>query len=144
MTNQWLHCWNNARVQLYSWKTKRLMKMRMYPQEYLKDPSWKLTWLAYILIINFYLHLQCYSGINIAYLTISKEHDSSFMAHRKHRTLLLIFSQLFHTLTISRGPGFSERFSIGNESAIVFSLVLVVWKINKGHSEQRSMKHNGL
>lgn len=30
-----------------------------------------------------------------------------------------------YTLIISLGPGFSDRFSMGSESAIVFSVVLI-------------------
>ena len=36
-----------------------------------------------------------------------------------------IFKTTLYTLIISLGPGFSDRFSMGSESAIVFSIVLI-------------------
>lgn len=36
-----------------------------------------------------------------------------------------ILKTALYTLIISLGPGFSDRFSMGSESAIVFSVVLI-------------------
>jgi len=36
-----------------------------------------------------------------------------------------ILKTALYTLIISLGPGFSDRFSMGSESAIVFSIVLI-------------------
>ena len=38
---------------------------------------------------------------------------------------VVILKTALYTLIISLGPGFSDRFSMGSESAIVFSIVLI-------------------
>ena len=39
--------------------------------------------------------------------------------------VVILKTALLYTLIISLGPGFSDRFSMGSESAIVFSVVLI-------------------
>jgi len=46
-------------------------------------------------------------------------------------TVAKINNLLLPTFTISLGPGFSDKFSIGSESAMVFSVVLFVLQKDK-------------
>ena len=51
---------------------------------------------------------------------------TSGMLNQLLKTITLLDNELYTlTLTISLGPAFSDRFSIGNESAMVFSVVLL-------------------